>query len=193
MSLAFEHSFQVLTKRPQRLLQLMESDDFKVNVRQIQDDYIFLHGLDIAPVSEWPIPNVWLGTSVESQAYAWRIDFLAKTPAAVRFLSIEPMIGPVDLNPWLWRELDTFTIDGFTHPDDAFGPAYERRGDVHWVITGGESGPNHRPIDPAWAMAVRDQCLAAGVAYFHKQNGGRTPKAGGRLLEGREWNQFPKT
>src|SRR2546426_12350586 len=93
-----------------------------------------------------------------------RIDELRTVPAAVRFLSLEPLIGPLKGLP----------LDG-----------------IHWVITGGESGPVHRPMDPDWVREIRDQCLAAGVPFFFKQWGGRTHAAGGRLLDGRTWDQMP--
>jgi len=110
--------------------------------------------------------NVWIGTSVEDQERAnLRIPHLLRVPARVRFLSCEPLLGPVDLTPWL----------------DA----------LHWVITGGESGPHARPLDPDWVQGLRDQCQAGDMALFHKQWGGRTPKAGGRDLDGRTWDQFP--
>ena len=85
-------------------------------------------------------------------------------PAAVRFISAEPLLGPVD----------ALNLEG-----------------LHWVITGGESGAGHRRCDPAWVCDVRDRCVAEGVAYFHKQWGGRTPKAGGRMLDGRTWDELP--
>jgi protein gp37 len=109
-------------------------------------------------------PNVWLGTSVESAEYLGRIASLQATPAAVRFLSLEPLLGPL------------------------FG--MDLRG-IHWVIVGGESGPAHRPIDPVWVRSIRNQCQNAGVPFFFKQWGGRTPKAGGRLLDGQTWDEFP--
>ena len=115
---------------------------------------------------EAPRANVWLGTSVEDQPRAeLRIPHLVGVPARVRFLSCEPLLGPVDLEPWL--------------------------GELHWVITGGESGPHARPCDPAWVRSLRDQCQSADVALFHKQWGGRTTKAGGRDLDGRTWDEFP--
>jgi protein gp37 len=110
-------------------------------------------------------PHIWFGVSVENEQATPRIAHLQKANAGVRFLSIEPLIAPVG-------HLD---LSG-----------------IHWVIVGGESGPGARNMHPAWAIEVRDQCLAAGVAFFFKQWGGRSPKTGGRLLEGREWNQFPK-
>jgi protein gp37 len=131
------HSYQVLTKRAERLAEL-------------------------APGLPWP-DNVWMGVSVESQDYTSRIDFLRMVPAAVRFLSCEPLLGPLELD-----------LSG-----------------IHWVIVGGESGLKHRPIDPAWVRSIRDQCQAQGVAFFFKQWGGRTSKANGRLLDGQVWEQYP--
>jgi len=133
------HVFQVLTKRPKRMAKL---------------------GSDLP----WP-PHIWAGTSVELDRYAWRSNVhLRVVPAAVRFVSAEPLLGAL---PSL--ELDH----------------------LHWLITGGESGPKHRPCDPAWVRDIRDRCREAGVAFFHKQWGGRTPKAGGRLLDGRTWDELP--
>jgi protein gp37 len=134
------HIYQVLTKRPQRLARMASS-------------------------LTWPA-HIWVGVSVESNAYAWRADFLRRVPAAVRFISAEPLIGPVD----------QLNLEG-----------------IHWLITGGESGPGFRPCDPEWVRNARDRCLAHDVAYFHKQWGGRTPKAGGRLLDGRTWDEFPSS
>lgn len=110
-------------------------------------------------------PHVWLGTSVESDRYLWRIDHLRDVPATVRFLSLEPLLGPL--------------------------PLLDLRG-IAWVITGGESGAHHRPAAAAWFRSIRDQCTAVGVAYLHKQNGGRTPKAAGRQLDGRTWDEYPE-
>jgi len=107
--------------------------------------------------------NIWVGVSVESQEQAWRIDELAKVPAAVRFVSAEPLLGPLVLD-----------LDG-----------------IDWVIAAGESGPNHRTMEPCWALALRDQCFSGGVAFFFKQWGGRQPKDGGRELDGRTWDALP--
>lgn len=136
------------------------------------------------PTPEWPLSSVWLGTSVENQEAAFRIDSLVKTPAAVRFLSCEPLLGPLNLDKWLWNN-DPCTPgldDGC--PDS---PTYW----LDWIITGGESGTGHRPCNPDWVRSIRDQCLDGHVAFFHKQWGGHTPKAGGRLLDGIEWNEMP--
>ena len=108
---------------------------------------------------------MWFGVSVENEQATSRIAHLQKANAGVRFLSVEPLIAPVG-------QLDLRGID--------------------WVIVGGESGPGARPMNPEWAIDIRNQCVAARVAFFFKQWGGRSPKTGGRLLEGREWNQFPK-
>src|SRR5205085_6142462 len=106
---------------------------------------------------DWP-SNLWMGVSVESSRYRFRLDHLRSVDAAVRFLSAEPLLGP----------LHGLDLDG-----------------IQWVIVGGESGQNARPMDSAWAVDLRDQCLDAGVPFFFKQWGGRTPKAGGRELLGR--------
>jgi protein gp37 len=106
-----------------------------------------------------------MGVSVEREDYTFRIDRLRGTPAAVRFLSLEPLLGPL--------------------------PGLDLRG-IDWVIVGGESGPRARPMDQAWATDIRDQCRRAGVPFFFKQWGGRNKKATGRLLEGQTWNQGPK-
>ena len=133
------HQFQLLTKRPERALRLAEE-------------------------LPWP-ENLWLGTSVETMDVARRVDDLRQTPAAVRFVSAEPLLGPMD-------DLDLRGID--------------------WVIGGGESGAGARLCDPAWAKGLRDRCRNAGVAFFWKQWGGFTPKAGGRVLEGRTWEEYPR-
>ncbi len=123
-----QHTFQILTKRSRHMLEIITAmSEWKP---QTQD--------------EWPLPNVWLGVSVESRDYLSRIEDLRKTPAAVRFLSLEPLLedlGQLDLNG------------------------------IHWVIVGGESGPGARPMHPNWARGIRDQCTAAGVPFFFKQHG----------------------
>lgn len=112
----------------------------------------------------WPLPNVWVGTSIENDRSTWRAEWLRRSPAVVRFISAEPLLGPLP-------SLDLARVD--------------------WLIAGGESGPHHRPIQPAWVRELRDRCQGQGVAFFFKQWGGPTPKAGGRLLDGRTWNQMP--
>lgn len=139
-----QHVYQVLTKRPSRALRF-----FNLNP-------------DLFPGGEIP-PHIWMGTSVEKQEVAYRVGHIRQVPAAIRFLSCEPLLGPLDLD-----------LDG-----------------IHWVIAGGESGIGYRRMEAGWATGVRDQCVAAGVAFFFKQWGGRTPKSGGRLLEGRTWDEMP--
>jgi protein gp37 len=133
------HTFQVLTKRAERLAEL-------------------------APMLDWP-GNVWMGVSVENNRWAHRADYLRDVRAAVRFVSAEPLLGPVD-------QLDLSGID--------------------WLIAGGESGPHHRPVREEWLLDLRDRCAGAGVAFFFKQWGGRTSKVGGRTLDGCEWSELPE-
>ena len=134
------HVFQVLTKRSERLA-------------------------DLAPSLPWP-PNVWQGVSVENARCLGRIGHLRQVPAALRFLSIEPLLGPIPNLP----------LDG-----------------IRWVIVGGESGGGRREMAPEWARAIRDECVAAGVPFFFKQWGGRTPKARGRLLDGQTSDELPES
>lgn len=133
------HTYQVLTKRSVRLRRL-------------------------APQLPWP-ENIWLGVTVEDADHGHRVDDLRQVPAAVRFISAEPLLGP----------LPSLSLVG-----------------VDWVIAGGESGHHARPVDATWVMDLRDACVDAGAAFFFKQWGGRTPKAGGRSLEGRTWDQLPR-
>lgn len=139
MAAADWHIFQVLTKRPQRLAR-MASD------------------------LPWP-DHIWAGVSIENDHYAWRADFLRKVPTAVRFISAEPLLGP----------LDHVCLEG-----------------IQWLIAGGESGAHSRPCEYQWVAALRDRCVQANIAFFHKQWGGRTPKAKGRELDGRTWDELPK-
>ncbi|MEG4283679.1 phage Gp37/Gp68 family protein [Microcoleus sp. A006_D1] len=132
------HIYQILTKRDKRLVELADQ-------------------------LEWS-DNIWMGVSVENQNYVHRVDSLRQVNAKVRFLSCEPLLGPLQL--------------------DLTG--------IHWVIVGGESGQKHRPMQVEWAQSIRDQCQDAGVAFFFKQWGGRTPKAAGRLLDDKIWDEMPK-
>lgn len=135
-----QHTFQVLTKRPERMAELV----------------------DMGAGEE--LPNVWLGVSIENSRYTYRADVLREIPAAVRFISAEPLLGSL-------ASLDL--------------------ADIHWLIVGGESGPVHRPMREQWAVELRDAALDNGTAFFFKQWGGRTPKSGGRLLQGRKWDEMP--
>ena len=133
------HQYQVLTKRSKRLLEL-------------------------SPRLEWA-PQIWMGVSVENEDYLDRIEHLRRSGACVKFLSLEPLLGPL-------RRLKLHGID--------------------WVIVGGESGPSARPVDPAWVTDIRDQCVSAGVAFFFKQWGGVQKKKTGRELDGRTWDEMPE-
>jgi protein gp37 len=139
MRRAHWHRFQVLTKRADRLAAL-------------------------SPELDWPA-NVWMGVSVENADYVDRINDLRVTGAHVKFLSLEPLLGPL-------TKLNLRGID--------------------WVIVGGESGPRARAIDPAWVTDIRDQCRRVGVAFFFKQWGGKNKKKAGRILDGRTWDEMPK-
>lgn len=289
MALTPQHTYQVLTKRPDRMLEYL-SDPTRLAAISIHmgklagstKDFDFIEkGFDILSSLDPQnliLPNVWLGTSVEDQKTAdERIPELLKIPAKVRFLSMEPLLGPVDLQHWVepvgqdsciecgkdekrFMTADEYDRISWTERGDAMCPdcgclctvtGYEEG--LNWVIVGGESGPNARPVHPDWVRSIRDQCQAAGVPFFFKQWGewwpiGQMPdgisdnfygkqypkprrpeyderpapkavesvvlqldgtvdfafpkgamtcfKVGkakaGRLLDGREWNEFPK-
>lgn len=141
---ADRHIYQVLTKRPARMERFIRANRDLFDGRRVP-------------------AHIWLGTSVENQKVAFRVAQLRRVPARVRFLSCEPLLGPLKIG---------------------------LRG-IHWVIVGGESGISHRPMSLDWVRALRDGCERAGVPFFFKQVGGRTPKAGGRVLDGRTWSQYP--
>ena len=194
MARAPQHTFQVLTKRPKRMRDYLTR--FKPAATGHPEDpeghrpYITRDGVaassreDGSPLfhaSEgWPLPNVWLGVSVEDQATAdARIPLLLETPAAVRWISAEPLLGPVDLyngdpDPRLDGHCatQTFIGDWWERGDDPKGPP---RHGVDWVVVGGESGPGSRPMHPDWARSLRDQCAAAGTAFFMKQMAKKAP------------------
>ncbi len=141
MSRAHWHTFQILTKRPNRMRKLLTYNDFKI------------------------LPNVWLGTSVECGDYRWRLDELRRTPAQIRFVSFEPLIGPIGV------------VD---------------LAKIHWAIVGGESGPRSRPMEHNWVDEIHNACQEQHVAFFFKQWGGRRKKKTGRLLYGRTWDEYPQ-
>jgi protein gp37 len=170
-------------------------------------------GMQHAHLVPWPLPNVWLGVSAENQEWAdRRIPELLRTPAAVRWVSAEPLLGPIDFTAWMPPGHASWQCSGclhyFSSPHREVCPACGRTGywsgshagngrpngqPLSWVITGGESGPNARPAGLDWFRSIRDQCQSAGVAFFHKQHGGRTPKVNGRLLDGGAWDEYPET
>jgi protein gp37 len=140
MERAHWHSFQILTKRPERMFDMLSKPKFPI------------------------LANVWVGTSVESNDYLDRINVLRRVPARVRFISFEPLLGPI-LSPNLT--------------------------DIHWAIVGGESGPRARPIEAWWVEELRDSCKKQRIAFFFKQWGGKRKKETGRLLAGQVWEEYP--
>lgn len=225
MALAPQHTFQLLTKRHGRMRSLLSSDDFRSEVTHtfvglaVENLSLKTGHLESATGDWWPLSNVWLGVSAEDQKRAdLRIPALLDTPAAVRFVSAEPLLGPIDL-----------------HADPIGKDSVFWIGHLDWVIVGGESGPSARPMHPDWARSLRDQCVAAGVPFLFKQwgefrpvlpsDGDVTPdryvqcetgrsvdddgmwnvsgghwcamrrlgkKRAGRELDGRTWDQYPE-
>jgi protein gp37 len=139
MRKAHWHTFQVLTKREDRLAAL-------------------------APELDWA-PNIWMGVTIENRRFVHRADVLREVPSAVRFISAEPLLGP----------LERLKLKG-----------------IDWLIAGGESGPGNRRVDPGWIRDLRDRCAEDDVAFFFKQWGGHRPKSRGRELDGREWDELPR-
>lgn len=164
------HTFQVLTKRPEVALDLWRT-------RKL--------GFDV-----WP-PNVWLGVSIENARFTWRADVLREIPAAVRFISAEPLLD--SLYPPSRLEVSVrYGDEALNHLDlnEPRRKPLDLTG-IDWVIAGGESGPGARPMRAEWAREIRDHCTRDGIPFFFKQWGGPTSKSGGRLLDGREWNDMP--
>lgn len=188
MAAAREHTFQVLTKRPERMAQVLSDAGFVDLVSTTMAQRAAQRGWCLDEVDEWPLPNVWLGTSVENQHWAdVRIPWLLDTPAAVRFLSIEPLLGPIDLTVAGWNLCPgcggTGERSGYYFAEDGMGPCRdcEARGTLNtpgidWVIVGGESGPDARPMHPTWVQDLREQCRDADVAFFFKQWGEWVPE-----------------
>jgi protein gp37 len=177
------HTYQVLTKRPERILEHLPAD--------------------------WGegYPNVWLGTSVENQRWVTRVPLLLAVPARVHWISAEPLLGPLSLAEWMTPPMRVSYGNPDVPPSQREKPgaeilaalqqvgraALKQVGHhlIDWVVVGGESGPEHRPMKLEWARQVRDDCVRTGTAFHFKQVGGVKPTDGGRLLDGREWNDFP--
>ena len=173
MALSPQHTFQVLTKRPERMRHVLRNDRC-IELDILKNAHKYQGG--ISGGWGWPLPNVWLGVSVEDQATAdARIPELLKTPAAVRFVSYEPALGPVDFeNVRHALAGDSFEVGSVLRGDDGFGQNAVRSR-IDWLICGGESGPGARPMHPDWARSARDQCRAARVKFFFKQWGEWAP------------------
>jgi protein gp37 len=196
------HIFQILTKRPGRMRSLLTSDQFRTRVAA----HAFRYATDrvnagaladqIEFGAKWPLPGVWLGVSAEDQRWAnVRIPVLLDTPAAVRFVSLEPLLGPIDM----WGPL----VDGWHRPrinywlvgkPDFTGPdgGLEVRPRLDWVIVGGESGAGARPMRTEWATTIRDQCAASGVAFHFKQAGTVLAKEWGASGKGGDPSEWPE-
>jgi protein gp37 len=181
-----QHTFQVLTKRAKRMHEwyewLANSFDYNewyANPAQVcfsaagekLPNVKTLHNRPLQDVAglTWPLPNVWVGVTAENQErFNERVYWLAEVPAALQFISCEPLLGPIDLHPWS-----------------------EYEDPLNWVIVGGESGPGARAMDPEWAVSLRDQCVEANIPFHFKQWGGVHKKEAGCLIEGKEWKQLP--
>lgn len=214
-----QHTFQILTKRPHRMLDyLAESVALDNWAHQIED--VVLQEFGHVTFIEPPLPNVWLGATIENQEQAdKRIPLLLQTPAAVRFVSVEPMLGPVNLSGMAGKYIDNFLVSLNVRFHDRNRDF--RRPGLDWIICGGETGPGARPMHPDWVRSLRDQCQEASVPFFFKSWGDCAPdclcggkdacreidrpepgkpgvmfrcgkKASGRLLDGREWSEYPE-
>ena len=216
-----QHTYQVLTKRHGRMRSLLSDSGFQSLVidhwDELREEYPAL-AADRIGWDWYPLPNVWLGVSVEDQKRAdLRIPALLDTPAALRFLSCEPLLGPVDLGAIEHGSRITDCLDGSSWQRGVIGREPVMHARIDWVIVGGESGTGARPMHPEWARSLRDQCCAAGVAFLFKQWGTWRPAsvvdkpsrpvrytehpapmvrvgkhAAGRELDGRTWDEFPK-
>lgn len=230
MALCPQHTFQCLTKRPSRMRAYITVPEVEDRISAVMDDIAPAHWCtrEIEDFGGWPLPNVWLGTSCEDQAAAdVRVPELLRTPAALRFISAEPLLGGIDFRTLRGPPIDypeaasrAHWIDSLTGEHGSFLPMsrtvrQDRYAHLDWIIVGGESGPGARPMHPAWARDIRDQCAAAGVAFFFKQNGewldsiGQSAahafthvqglmvshvgkKRAGRLLDGRTHDAMPE-
>jgi protein gp37 len=204
MAMSPQHTFQVLTKRPERMAEIVAS---------IQETGV--PGVHLFSDDLWPLPNVWVGTSIENIRYTWRADMLRRTPAAVHFISAEPLLGPLyddemflgtpvrALEHPLWicdhGHLSNMILKSEEHGRRECLECRTRvrlvgrnlnLDDIEWLIIGGESGPGHRPMDPAWVSQLIERADIAGTAVNFKQWGGLRP-GGDRLVDGVLWDQFP--
>ena len=222
MALSQQHTFMILTKRPKRATDWFQDIGGTTRRAWVLLSAARLINADRIKFPDWPLPNVWLGVSVEDQETAdERIPMLLQTPAAVRFVSYEPALGPVDFTAFMSPPGKSWSHE--------VALAWGDTNELDWIIMGGESGPGARPMHPDWARSVRDQCQAAGVPFFFKQWGewektttenvlfgkpnrrdGKNyakinypgykmqwvarvgKKRAGRLLDGRTWDEFPE-
>lgn len=229
MALSGQHVFQVLTKRADRMREYLTDDGLEDRIYERMERIAESEGIADFLFDGLPIDNAWLGVSVEGQDQVSRVDELLGTPAAIRFISAEPLLGPLTFQHYICE--DEHGNVGLEQCGDFERPASSG---IDWVIVGGESGPHARPMHPDWVRDIRDQCQAAGVSFFFKQWGEWSPnawggaygmkpktiltidghqsdnprrwgpedravrmtrvgkKAAGRLLDGREWSEYPQ-
>ncbi len=228
MAASPDHTFQILTKRPERMaawfrwyqaecerLRIEPGGEARLALGNARQRVGPLDGLSLLG-TPWPLPNVWLGVSIENRRYVDRADVLRETPAVVRFISAEPLLGPLvhernehggfrSVAGHEGRCESAWSLAGRAAPYE--GPQLDLTG-IDWLIAGGESGVGHRPMRAGWVRDLRDACLETATslheagcrangrqarpAFFFKQWGGRTPKAGGRELDGRTWDEMPE-
>jgi protein gp37 len=214
MAISPRHTYQILTKRPERAVEFFRwlSDDpaEKIGDAAFNSETIAFEDIDCTisnyingwsrfkeyedgnpcngTVKRWPLPNVWIGTSISNQPDADKnIPTLLQIPAAVRFVSCEPLLGPIDLTPWLWSHMPIASLSPFAvEVRDEF-----RRNLLHWVIVGAESGPKARPCNVAWIRSAVEQCKAAGTACFVKQLGANVIDRNDVGFEGDELDHWP--
>ncbi len=203
MALAPQHTFQVLTKRSKQMREYLSAAGLNVRVQNVVDtmepDGVWeFKGFEPLVLDDFPLKQVWLGVSAEDQPRAdERIPDLLATQAAVRFVSCEPLLGPIDLTTirfWSPCRIPEYGGDGHEllpafrpHPERKHVPALD------WVIVGSESGPGARPCDLAWVRAIKDQCVAASVPFFWKQHVVNGRKISTPEMDGRKWAEFPQT
>ena len=195
MALTPQHTYQVLTKRPARMqAYLLDEEIHRLGSNRVSDAaFSFPLWPDISETGflqtgNWPLPNVWLGVSVENQRWASRIVDLLATPAAKHFVSLEPLLSGIDLAPWLWVDCPSECVS-WSHQ---LAGRRARRGELDWVIVGGESGAQRRPMKLEWLTDIVAQCKAAGVPVFVKQSSALRPGQQGAIPDN-VWalKQFP--
>lgn len=202
------HTYQILTKRPRRMRAYLTDPATPEHIvlqawhnAGMATHRASLHDIMVRLNFSWPLPHVWLGVSAEDQRRAdERIPVLLQTPAAVRFLSAEPLLGPLDLttihdetvlDPKCWGDCACDTLYGYDPGCVRHGGDGDLTRKLNWVIVGAESGPSARPMDDDWVRALRDQCRAAAVPFFFKQRCDHGRKDPHPLLDGRLWQQYP--
>ena len=227
MAAAEQHTFQVLTKRPERMYQWLQSLYTRslrypaLGKRSVSYTYgqigemlragALEYGVQLGPINRFfPLANVWLGVTVENQEQAnQRVPVLLAAPGEVRFVSVEPMLGPVDLTSLQCERLKWDALTGYQYEIENAGSQRNWQAGtarLNWVICGGETGPGARPMHPDWVKALREQCQTADVPFFFKQWGDRPDatvfetqlvdergnlKHNGRMLDGQVWNEYP--